>query len=160
MSRVRRHPPHGKIVAAQLALLSSLPDGPDATEATTVCWACGAQHDGGLVRAHIVPVRNGGSDAPGNFFLLCDRCHDEQPDHLALADQLSWLRRHEAQVTRIEREVAPMVQRLLAAGVDQAALEAYMADKSEQEALRAGLTHAATRSTFEVRLLAFARERA
>lgn len=52
------------------------------------CFACGWWHDScptgcthKLERAHVIPHANGGPDSdPGNYALLCARCHREAPD--------------------------------------------------------------------------------
>jgi hypothetical protein len=48
-------------------------------------------------RAHVVGVANGGSDEPGNFFLLCSRCHRGQPDGAPPKVQCAWLLGHEGE---------------------------------------------------------------
>lgn len=79
---MRKRPPqptHRAIVEANGALLATL-DVP-LEDAACTCWGCGASSEGWRpARAHVQALTHGGSSEPGNFFLLCDRCHDEQPD--------------------------------------------------------------------------------
>ena len=52
--------------------------GVDWSEAEEYCWRCGTQKD--LMRCHIVPHALGGKDAPSNYVLLCQQCHEENPN--------------------------------------------------------------------------------
>lgn len=90
--RDRCHPSLSRIARAQRHLwsrrLSSI------AEAIDRCWACGYQCGQFIDKAHIHPVRWGGSDEPWNFLLLCGACHAEQDDDAPRAAQLRWLREH------------------------------------------------------------------
>lgn len=60
------------------------------------CWACRGDviDDEGkarLERAHIVAHYLGGPNVPSNFFLLCARCHFEQPDFAEPIKACFWL---------------------------------------------------------------------
>jgi len=44
-------------------------------EKTNICFACGCNV--GTQRAHIIPLRNGGSNEAFNLHLLCNECHTE-----------------------------------------------------------------------------------
>lgn len=61
-------------------------------------------------RAHVVPVRAGGSFDPGNFFLLCHTCHKEQPDNLSRELQIQWLFTHESYDERFWRRFKPLIE--------------------------------------------------
>ena len=92
------------IIEAQNVLILQLGiEQPDAD-----CWGCGDQAEGPLTRCHIVAVKNGGSMAPENFFLLCEHCHRNQPDGMALATQVIWLETIEHCMDRRTREFKPM----------------------------------------------------
>lgn len=43
------------------------------------CYACGRE-TGKLQRCHIIPHALGGSSEPDNIFLLCPKCHQDNPD--------------------------------------------------------------------------------
>ena len=93
LGRNRRHPSAARIASAQRHLWVRRFN--SATAALTHCWACSREHaTGDLEKAHIHPVRFGGNDAPGNFFLLCSWCHIEQDDEASRTAQLRWLREH------------------------------------------------------------------
>lgn len=87
--RPRFEPRRHVIVRAQHVLLQALAM-PHA-RAELECWACSAEPGAPLDRAHILAVRHGGSDMPENFFLLCWRCHGEQPDASPRGEQIAWL---------------------------------------------------------------------
>lgn len=99
---MRRNPQHNMIVRANLPLLQTLPniDPPkepatdnDIRELERTCWACGhfsSEHK--ATRAHVVARSRGGTDDPSNYFLLCDVCHEEQPDGLSRELQEQWLK--------------------------------------------------------------------
>jgi hypothetical protein len=63
----------------------------DAKAARRTCWACGAK-DLPLQKAHVVAHVDGGSNDPGNYFRLCEWCHQEQPELAARAVQVRWLK--------------------------------------------------------------------
>lgn len=64
-------------------------------EALTHCWACtSARRTEELEKAHIQPVRFGGTDDGWNLLLLCSWCHLQQNDEASRAEQLRWLREH------------------------------------------------------------------
>lgn len=65
------------------------------------CWACYYYAESwpddwnkasGLDRCHIVPRAKGGSDEPLNIVLLCERCHEESPDHAESEYLFAWMR--------------------------------------------------------------------
>lgn len=86
----KARPPRSAIVVANSALLARL--GLSAGQADSVCWACGILcKDSGPTRAHVVARCHGGSDDPENFILLCDHCHEEQPDGAPRVEQERWL---------------------------------------------------------------------
>jgi hypothetical protein len=83
------------IVAANAALLATLPNAAG-LDPSRACWACGfAFARGAPQRAHVAPASAGGSSDPGNFLLLCAVCHREQPDGQPRAAQEAWLRSRE-----------------------------------------------------------------
>lgn len=59
-------------------------------EAEKACWACNILCET-PTRAHVIAASHGGSNDPENFFLLCDHCHDEQPDGASREQQERWL---------------------------------------------------------------------
>lgn len=91
IQRPRQHPSAAAIARANRHLwrrrFRTLAD------AAMCCWACEVQ-PASLERAHIQPVRFGGSDEPSNFLLLCSFCHIEQDDEAPPVEQLRWLREH------------------------------------------------------------------
>jgi hypothetical protein len=137
----RRPPPTvEKIVNANTGLVSRLGNlwGPD--EATRACWACGALrgHGMGMARrifkAHVVAHRHYGDCSPANFFLLCEKCHAEQPDGVDRASQEYWLLHHESRVTLDLRVVGDAVLRICAhaadAGITTEELMTFVRSKS------------------------------
>lgn len=83
-------PKHQEIADANTDLLSRL--GIDVSISTAACWACGISVKGSKpTRAHIKADCHGGTNDPRNFFLLCDHCHQEQPDGLPRGEQERWL---------------------------------------------------------------------
>lgn len=100
---------HEDIVLANLDLLKTLPnlefDGfyidasQEVERLTRTCWACGAVGKRLKTRAHVIAKSQGGQDTPDNYFLLCDVCHDEQPDGLSREIQEKWLLTRENQLT-------------------------------------------------------------
>lgn len=96
-------PYKAKIAQAQKDLLPTLPNLKGNAE--WHCWACGDESRD-LERAHIEPASAGGSDAdPTNFFLLCPRCHREQPDAAPREYQVRWLRERESFEAWCNREL-------------------------------------------------------
>lgn len=100
----RKTPGHTSIVLGNLALLGSLGklefDGGKTTRdeierMTRTCWACGIESGTRKTRAHVVAAGHEGGDDPGNFFLLCNICHTEQPDGMPREAQVAWLRTRE-----------------------------------------------------------------
>lgn len=89
--RTRRSVPVEVIAKAQRHLTRRA--GIRTADATFTCWAC-LRRTPDLEKAHVFPVRFGGSDHPRNFFLLCGVCHFEQPDDAPRREQLRWLREH------------------------------------------------------------------
>lgn len=79
----RRNPPAKRIAKAHDKMLSEL----GITDPLS-CWACGQTP---IERAHINARAFGGSDQPGNFFLLCAYHHDLQPDLAPARTQAEWL---------------------------------------------------------------------
>lgn len=97
-----RAPSRRAIVEAQMGLLEQLDNIDycygDAKLLEMTCWGCGyGSHESGsgMNRAHIKGASRGGSNDPSNFFLLCDRCHTEQPDGLSRDMQIRWLKDRE-----------------------------------------------------------------
>jgi len=89
------------IVAANQSLVRDL----ELLDPWEECWKCRhCPHK--LIRAHVVARSGGGSDAPDNFFLLCDDCHRLQPDGAPRPAQDAWIRmRAESRVTRCVTQV-------------------------------------------------------
>lgn len=63
----------------------------DLNEADKICWACGLQNTN-LERAHVESYSKFQNNNPENFFLLCARCHANQPDCLPRESQEKWLK--------------------------------------------------------------------
>lgn len=96
-----KDPSISRIVAASSELLYKVDlDGGKPSE---TCWACGGH--GPIQRAHVLGYFAGGSNDPGNYFLLCESCHREQPDTLPRNAQVLWLLAHESSSTRSFRDV-------------------------------------------------------
>lgn len=77
------------------------------------CWSCGLHRpDGAMVRCHIVPHRYGGDDVPSNYVLLCDYCHEEQPDSSHPDLQMEWLENREYTSCRVHRHTMELFSRL------------------------------------------------
>lgn len=98
-----------------------------AKELREECWACGTTTTNRRERAHIKPDHQGGdNNDPLNFFLLCPRCHRDQPDCVPRALQLRWLDTAPSEV-EYHLEVARSTLRLLRDnGVTLADLEAVV----------------------------------
>lgn len=86
----RNMPSHKRIVAANAALIATLPNLGDENPEFT-CWACGAPCGEHPERAHVHAKRNGGTEDPSNMFLLCSYCHEGQPDGAPRDAQIRWL---------------------------------------------------------------------
>lgn len=100
-----------QIVRANRALLARHPEAPSAKHAHRTCWACSGR--GPVERAHVIARSFGGSNEPENFFLLCHRCHRDQPDGAPRYLQEQWLFNHESQVDVFMRVyVRPMMAAL------------------------------------------------
>jgi hypothetical protein len=112
-----RMPSRPAIVKAMRGLLDSLDKTAsldDATRART-CWACGYNfRKGSPARAHVVPHSSGARiDDAGNYWLLCDVCHAEQPDGLGPQVQEVWLRGHEDWFKISQRNLKPFFTAML-----------------------------------------------
>ena len=68
------------------------------------CWACGRVEKDPF-RCHIVAASNGGDLHPGNFFLLCDVCHRDQPDTAPRKHQLFWLALHKSYAEMVDDQI-------------------------------------------------------
>lgn len=62
----------------------------DWSEAGRRCWRCAYRSR--LHRCHVVPHSLGGTDAPSNLVLLCQRCHREAPNVTNARFMWIWLR--------------------------------------------------------------------
>jgi hypothetical protein len=106
-------------------------------EAHKVCWACGfSKSKWRPTRAHIKAKSHGGSDDPSNFFLLCDRCHREQPDAASFDTQKNWLLQHENWITREVREAKEMFEKLRKIAISrnaEALLEEWVEKMSDRK---------------------------
>jgi hypothetical protein len=87
-----RKMPSTKAIAAAWAADAPWSPHIDDERAHEFCWRCAYDMHGKPTRAHIVAHRHGGTGEPRNFFLLCDKCHDAQPDAAPLELQLAWLK--------------------------------------------------------------------
>ena len=81
-----------RVVDAQAELLGRI--GLDVGVAWHTCWACRLDLQTAPQLAHIQAVRDGGTNDPSNFFLLCASCHFEQPDEDPREAQERWLKLH------------------------------------------------------------------
>lgn len=139
MGRPRRHPPHSKIVDASGDIINRWRW---ETPPEWTCWACGS-YDGKSkpTRAHIHPVKSGGSDDPSNFFLLCDYCHEGQPDGAPRDMQIDWLMSVEYCLVRQWQQTIDMFDRLRSIdGADS--LNAWLSEcgeRAREDAVRAVL---------------------
>ncbi len=100
MGRQRKNVPIADIVTANAGLLKELMM--DESDAASCCWACRAECK--TTKAHVRPVCDGGDDGPGNFFLLCDRCHNDQPDGAIREVQDRWVIDRESELDWVSRE--------------------------------------------------------
>ena len=107
--------PNVKAIAeANKPLIARLSDVYAATAHAT-CWACRYQTRGFIPeRAHVIGLANGGSNEPGNFFLLCSLCHREQPDGAGREEQEEWLIDHEGHEDRFRRDWQPVCDAVMA----------------------------------------------
>jgi hypothetical protein len=71
---------------------------------TRTCWACGREWDDRLTKCHVMSDWCGGGTEPSNFFLLCDYCHQDQPDEATREVQEKWLHQKERYYSRWARE--------------------------------------------------------
>lgn len=104
----RPAPPRAKqIVEANRELLAKLPRLERMSgEEHETCWACTRWMEGTPELAHVHAHSQGGSNEAGNYYLLCSRCHDEQPDGCPRLIQDAWLVTHESYGDRDSRESA------------------------------------------------------
>lgn len=80
------------------------------------CWACGLDYDRGtMTRCHIVACRHGGDDVASNYWLLCDYCHEEQPDDVSREHQEQWLLTREYFWDRIHSATVRLWSRIMEA---------------------------------------------
>lgn len=106
----RKHASFGEIAEAQRELLDRLaPRVPFGAE-TTTCWACGFSCGKScLERAHVGASSVMPDDRPENLWLLCERCHRDQPDGASFAVQFRWLKTREPFRTLVEKDVEPLL---------------------------------------------------
>jgi hypothetical protein len=115
-------PRHIEIAIAHEELLKELPNAPsNFFYASHSCWACGYTKDKYKPqRAHIVASAHGGSDDdPLNYILLCDKCHQEQPDGYPFDVQLVWLKNHDSELSVILASVSKIRNYLEAAAEER-----------------------------------------
>ena len=62
-----------------------------AAYASSTCWSCKRIKSAPLEKAHIEPFSRGGSNSPDNYLLLCNHCHQSQPDGAPVEYQIEWL---------------------------------------------------------------------
>jgi len=95
------------IVQAQQELLKWCPNVAEAsaTELEYTCWACGYRGKTQRTRCHIVPYREGETESPDNFILLCDACHRDQPDGLCREVLKYWLYTRESVLVATSHKV-------------------------------------------------------
>jgi 5-methylcytosine-specific restriction endonuclease McrA len=149
---------HRDVVLANLELLRTLPafegdvdfDYPGVLDIDlfmTTCWGCGLQSSDGrrMMRAHVIPASRGGGEDPANFFLLCNTCHDEQPDGNPRDAQIEWLREREDWLPRSARVAAEIAREVMAvAGPNpEEAFRAYLLENRVGEVMREGYRSAA-----------------
>lgn len=77
-----------------------------------VCWACGMKCNGRLTKCHVMSHWVGGSNTPDNYYLLCDYCHNDQPDESSREVQEEWLANREYAWDRIWRESKEIMEAL------------------------------------------------
>ena len=104
------------------------------------CWACGEDCGDAIERAHIQAVSHGGSDDPENIFLLCWRCHREQPDAAPPDAQWAWLRSREPAISRNARVVRAVVDYLFD-GLDEAAVQWLLAQSTHDSIVECMAKH-------------------
>ncbi|MEX0661258.1 MAG: HNH endonuclease [Balneolaceae bacterium] len=97
-------PTISKIVNAQKKLIEDKIRELSLDEAHHSCWACFKGLDNKKFkpkRAHIISNYNGGNNKPNNYFLLCKKCHSEQPDGNSFDIQLKWLLNHQLYINEL-----------------------------------------------------------
>lgn len=114
MSKRSTMPSVRQIVDANGPLIARL-RGFVGADASATCWACcWTDAEFQPERAHVVGLANGGSNDPGNFFLLCHLCHREQPDGAGREEQEEWLTGHEWHHERWWRDWRPVCDAIMA----------------------------------------------
>lgn len=74
------------------------------------CWACGLyQPDETMTRCHVIARRHGGDDQADNYMLLCDYCHEEQPDAAHRDLQMKWLESRQYFWNRVARHTNELI---------------------------------------------------
>lgn len=76
------------------------------------CYACGCEAR--LQRCHIVPHCCGGSDLADNLFLMCLRCHQDNPDTVYADMFFHYVRHRESYVNFSWGEVVRVMKELVA----------------------------------------------
>jgi hypothetical protein len=133
------------IAEAQRDLLSLLQGRVPAGAETRTCWGCGqAFPKVCLERAHIGPTSVVPDDGPENFWLLCGRCHRDQPDGASYAVQFRWLKSRESFWTLVAQDVQPLMRALREISNDREILK-FVAWTRENPETYEALTLAATR---------------
>lgn len=66
-----------------------------------LCYACGNKPKYGLTRCRIVPHSLGGSGETSNIFLMCDECHEENPDTIYSDMFYKYVRNRESFVSKL-----------------------------------------------------------
>ena len=102
---------------------------------SNTCWGCGIDTEGKATRCHVIARRNGGPDHPSNFFLLCNICHDAQPDGLDReGPQVEWLMQVPPWIERCREMAVRLTTRLLdsAPGVTWDDLNRWMDARREE----------------------------
>lgn len=136
----RRQPSVAAIVTANTDLTSGF-----VREPASECWACGFRVEGPLTRAHVIARTHGGSDDPENFFLLCNHCHESQPDGASREEQIRWL--HSA--PKLNEWVDGLIARVIAdaqrlePSITNAQVADWMLDPRAIESVQRGYASAA-----------------
>lgn len=92
MSNRSNTPSHEEIVKGQALLLQTLSKEVQVNPKQS-CWSCGFLYvTSAPVKAHLIALKHGGDNRPQNFILLCQQCHEAQPDGASVDVQLMWLR--------------------------------------------------------------------
>lgn len=113
------------------------------------CYACGKE-SGHLQRCHIVPHCLGGGVEDSNMFLLCNRCHQDNPDTVFIELFFDYVKTKNFWLDEIAIETSKVLLKLVAANPDignrvlqkldaeSFGIEKYLEDRNISESVGVG----------------------